>query len=249
VDNPDMTHRWIAALAAVALPLGLLAAAPGIASAREVTPEIVNGDPGVAGEFPYLASVRSYVGASYYNCGGAFVSSTQVVTAAHCFFDENGRAISDVRIGPADGTYLPYTTSRVSASLIEVHRDYNEYTQENDIALVTLSRAIPGVETASIPTLAEWQALTRGGDPVRAAGWGTTSSGGSSPSQFRTADLTIVPDAKCADYSSTYTIGSVSYRGIGSNFKADKMICAGGATSTGLSVDTCQGDSGGPLVA
>jgi secreted trypsin-like serine protease len=248
VDDERVTRRWIAAVAALALPLGLLAV-PAVASAQRVTPEIVNGDPGVAGDFPYLASVRAYVGSSYYSCGGAFVSSTQVVTAAHCFYDENGRRLTDVRVGPADGTYLPYASERVSASLIEVHRDYSGYTQVNDIALITLSRAIPGVAVASIPTLAQWQALTEGGDPVQSAGWGATSSGGSSPSQFRTADLTIVPDDKCANYSSTYSIGAVTYRGIGSNFDPDVMICAGGATSTGLPVDTCQGDSGGPLVA
>lgn len=249
VDDNGVTRRWIAAVAALVLPLGLIAAAPGIASAREVTPEIVNGEPGVAGEFPFLASVRAYVGNSYYSCGGTFVSSTQVVTAAHCFYDENGRRLTDVRVGPADGTYLPYNSERVSASNVDIHRQYSGTTQVNDIALITLASAIPGVAVASVPTLAQWQALTEGGDPVQSAGWGTTSSGGSSPSQFRTADLTIVPDAKCADYSSTYSIGSVTYRGIGPSFKADKMICAGGATSTGLPVDTCQGDSGGPLVA
>ena len=244
-----MTRRWIAALAAIALPLGLIAAAPGVASARQVTPEIVNGEPGVAGEFPYLASVRAYVGNSYYSCGGAFVSSTQVVTAAHCFYDENGQPLRDVRIGPADGTYLPYTSSRVSASLIEVHRDYDGYSQENDIALVTLSRAIPGVSTVEIPTLSQWRSLTEGGDAVRSAGWGHTASGGSGTTQFRVANMVIIPDAKCGDYSSTYSVGSVTYRGLGSSFDAEKMICAGGATSSGLPIDTCQGDSGGPLVA
>jgi secreted trypsin-like serine protease len=244
-----VNRRWIAALAALALPFGLVIAGPGVAAARQVTPDIVNGNPGVAGDFPFLASVRAYVGSSYYTCGGTFVSPTKVVTAAHCFYDENGRRLTDVRVGPADGTYVPYASTRVSASKVDIHLQYDGYTQDNDIALITLSQAIPGVEVASIPTTTQWQTLTEAGDPVRSAGWGTTSSGGSSPSQFRTADLTIVSDAKCADYSSTYSIGSVTYRGIGSNFDAATMICAGGATASGLPVDTCQGDSGGPLVA
>lgn len=241
-----MARRWIAALAALALPVGLVVA-PAAASAREVAPEIVNGDPGVAGDFPFLASVRAYVGSSYYTCGGAFVSTTKVVTAAHCFFDENGRELTDIRVGPADGTALPY--SRVDASSVEVHEAYNKVTQQNDIAVITLSRAIPGVGIARIPTSTEWRALTEGGDAVRSAGWGTTSSGGSSPSQFRVANLTVIPDSRCADYNSSYPVGSVTYRGIGSSFDVATMICAGGATSTGLAVDTCQGDSGGPLVS
>ena len=241
-----MTRRWIAALAALALPVGLVVA-PAAASAREVAPEIVNGDPGVAGDFPFLASVRAYVGSGYYSCGGTFVSPTKVVTAAHCFFDENGYRLTDVRVGPVDGTALPY--SRVDASLLEIHSGYVPGRDQNDIAVITLSRAIPGVGVALIPTASQWRDLTQGGDPVRSAGWGTTSSGGSAPSQFRVADLTVIPDSVCGNAYATYAVGSVTYEGIGYQFDPSTMICAGGSTSTGLAVDTCQGDSGGPLVA
>jgi trypsin len=246
VDDNGVTRRWIAALAALALPLGLIAAAPGVASARQVTPEIVNGEPGVAGEFPFLASVRAYVGNSYYSCGGAFVSSTQVVTAAHCFFDDKGNRLYDVRVGVANGTSLP--TSRVDASTVEVHAAYDPDTQVNDIALITLSQAITGASVVAVPTPAEWQALAQGGDAVRSAGWGTTSSGGDGVSNFLVADLTVVPDSKCSDYYSSYTVGTVVYRGLGSAFDPGYMLCAGGATTYGEPVDTCQGDSGGPLI-
>jgi secreted trypsin-like serine protease len=242
-----MTRRWIVALAALTLPLGLISAASGAASALETSPKIVNGNPGKAGEFGFLASVYAYVGSDIYECGGAFVSSTQVVTAAHCFYDEDGLRLRDVRVGPASGTALPST--RVSASTIDIHQAYNIRSEVNDIAVITLSRPIVGVPVATIPTQAEWTAKTQGGSAVQSAGWGTTSSGGSSPSNFRTANLTVVPDANCATYSSTYSIGSLVYRGIGPDFKSSLMLCAGGATSRGLPIDTCQGDSGGPLVS
>ncbi|MEY3734191.1 MAG: hypothetical protein RL347_1550 [Actinomycetota bacterium] len=243
-----MSRRWIASMAVLALPLGLLVA-PAAASAREVAPEIVNGDPGVAGDFPFLASVRASNGYVAGSCGGTFVSPTKVVTAAHCFFDEDGEEMTDVRVGVVDGTYLPYTDARVRASQVEIHRGYSPSREDNDIAVITLSQAVPGVGVASIPTLAQWAALTRGGDPVRSAGWGATSSGGSGTSQFRVAKLTVIPDSVCSNSSATYQVGSVTYRGIGSQFDSDSMICAGGATSSGLPIDTCQGDSGGPLVA
>ena len=244
-----MTRRWIAAIACLALPLGLLAAAPGIASARQVTPEIVNGEPGVAGDFPFLASLAVSNEFGAYRCGGTFVSPTKVVSAAHCFFDGRGRDLTDVRVGVVDGTDLPSASARVQASLVEIHRDYVPGRDQNDIAVVTLSRAIPGVQVAAIPTASQWRDLTQGGDLVRSAGWGTTSSGGSAPSQFRVANLMIIPDSVCGDAYATYAVGPVTYEGIGGDFDARTMICAGGATSTGLPVDTCQGDSGGPLVA
>lgn len=244
-----MNRRWIGLVATLALPLGLLAV-PSVASAREVTPEIVHGEPGVAGDFPYLAYIGSFTDYPLgYSCGGTFVSTTKVVTAAHCFYDVDGNRIFDVRVGPANGTSKPGGSSLIRAESVEIHEDYDKRTQVNDLAVITLERPATGITPATVPTLAQWQALTEGGDPVQSAGWGTTSSGGSSPSQFRVARLEIVPDSVCGNYYATYRIGSVTYNGIGSDFDRQRMICAGGATSTGLAIDTCQGDSGGPLVA
>lgn len=242
-----MKSRWIGLVAALALPLGLLISAP--AATAAVSPEVVNGEPGVAGDFPFLAYVGAFTAYPRgYACGGTFVSTTKVVTAAHCFYDGDGNPISDVRVGPANGTARPSTLIR--ASSVEVHRDYDGYTQENDIAVITLERPAVGVTPAAIPTLSQWRALTEAGDPVRSAGWGATYSGASSsPSNFRVANLEIVPDSVCGSSYATYRIGSVTYYGLGSNFDQQRMICAGGATSTGLAIDTCQGDSGGPLVA
>lgn len=249
-----MTRRWIGLVAALALPVGLLVTAPAATAAMQpaaVSPEIVNGEPGVAGEFPYLAYVGAFPDYPYgYSCGGTFVSTTKVVTAAHCFYDENGDPINDVRVGPANGTAKPYGSTLIAASQVEVHRDYDSRTQENDIAVITLSRPATGVTPVEIPTLSQWRGLTEGGDAVRSAGWGTTYSGASSsPSNFRVADLTVIPDSVCGDYNGTYPVGSLTYYGLGSSFDAQRMLCAGGATSSGLPVDTCQGDSGGPLVS
>lgn len=245
-----MSPRWIGLAAALALPLGLLVSAP--AATAAVSPEIVNGEPGVAGDFPYLAQVWSFSSYPYGGtCGGSFVSATQVVTAAHCFYDDDGRQrVSDVRVGLADGTERPYGSSLIRAATVDIHDDYNKVTQENDIALLTLSRPVAGVTAVEIPSLGEWRDLTEPGDVVRSAGWGTMSSGADSgPDNFRVANLAVIPDSVCARSTSTYQVGSVTYSGIGSAFDVETMICAGGATPTGLPIDTCQGDSGGPLVS
>lgn len=243
-----LDRRWISSLVALVLSLGLVASVPATAQARSATPDVVNGRDPVAGEFGFLAAIRANAGpGETYVCGGSFVSSTQIVTAAHCFYDPDGRRITNVSAARGDGTTWPY--SFVSASRVDIHEDYSPSGEAYDIALVTLSRSVAGVPTVTVPTASQWDALATAGAAVKSAGWGTTSSGGNSPDDFLVADLTLIPDSVCGTYGASYRVGSVTYQGLGSSFDADQMMCAGGATASGKAIDTCQGDSGGPLVA
>ena len=247
-QHVPMSSRAVAALLALVLPLGLGVTAPHVAQAGPVTPDVVNGRTPEPGEFGFLAAVKvSSGGSGYYSCGGSFVSTTQVVTAAHCFYDAKGKRLTSASAAPGDGTTWP--SSFVSASKIEVHAQYSPSAESYDIALITLSKPISGVTTVSIPTSTQWASLTSAGSKVKSAGWGTTSSGGSSPDDFLVADLTVIPDSVCGNSGATYKVGSVTYYGLGSGFIASQMLCAGGATSSGKPIDTCQGDSGGPLVS
>lgn len=241
-------RRLVTALASISLPLGLLAAAPAIAEARSAETNIVNGRPPVASEFTFLAAVEvDGNDGRTYSCGGAFLSPTQVVTAAHCLFDSKGAPVKAVRAAPAKALERP--ASLVNARIWTPHEDYSPDRYGDDIALITLSRPVAGVKTVRIPTSGEWQELVRPGAPASSAGWGTTSSGGKVPRKFLVADLTVIPNSVCGDANETYRVGSVTFEGLGEGFNSATMLCAGGATSSGLPIDTCQGDSGGPLVA
>ena len=242
------TQRLTGIAVALAVPMALLWGVPAVAQAQPAQPDVVNGRDPVPGEFGFLAAIQAAAAPDeIYICGGSFVSSTQIVTAAHCFFDPDGRRITSVSAAPGDGRAWPSST--VSASKVEIHSGYSPSSESNDIAIVTLSRPVPGVKIVTIPTAAQWASLAVGGAAVKSAGWGTTSSGGNSPKDFLVADLTVVPDAVCGSAGATYRVGSLTYYGLGSSFKASQMLCAGGATSTGRPIDTCQGDSGGPLVS
>lgn len=213
-----------------------------------VGPDVVNGRDPSGSEFDFLMSLRmSAVDGSVYVCGGSLVTPTKVVTAAHCMYDPDGRPVVSVRVGAEDGGYRPATY--VTASDIEVHPGYSPSGDTNDIAVLTLSSPLVGVPLVSLPTASQAAAATQGGDSVTSAGWGRTSSGGSAPTTFRVADLTVVPDSVCSDYYGTYRVGGLTYRGIGTSVDVETMLCAGGATIADLPIDTCQGDSGGPLVS
>lgn len=244
-----MKRQALTSLLAVTLMGGLvITAPPAMAGPDGPRPDVVNGEQPVAGDWPFLASLFMPTSGNYgYFCGGSFVTTTKVVTAAHCFFDENGNRLTSARVGPAIGTAMP--DARVTSSSIVIHPDYDAQDQTNDIAVVTLSKAVTGVGVVNLPTSDQASALAQGGSFVRSAGWGATVSGGDIVDNFLVAKMTVVPDSICHNSDGTYKVGSVTYHGIGGAFQPAMMICAGGATSSGKAIDTCQGDSGGPLVS
>merc|ERR1719454_718764 len=67
-------------------------------------------------------------------------------------------------------------------------------------------------------------------------GWGTLSSGGSSPNVLQEAAVQVLSNQECKD------------TGYSSSQITDSMLCAQGRNSNGGITDACQGDSGGPLV-
>jgi trypsin len=70
-----------------------------------------------------------------FHCGGSIVSSSWVVTAAHC---AHGSTASQFTIN-AGSTIINGSTQTRSVSQIIVHPDYNSDIYENDIALFQLS--------------------------------------------------------------------------------------------------------------
>ncbi|MGN9758051.1 S1 family peptidase [Streptomyces sp. SD31] len=210
----------VAATAAAAATALLSAPTAEAASTR-----IVGGTTTTASAYPFVMQITDASQSQF--CGGTLVSATKVVTAAHCMV---GETTSSVRV-VGGRTYRNGTNGTVSrVSDIWVHPDYTDATDGNDVAVLTLSTSMP-YTTASYVDPSD-TGVYASGTTARIVGWGTTSSGGSSSNQLRTATVPTVSNSSCAS----------SY---GSDFIASDMVCAG-YTSGG--VDTCQGDSGGPLL-
>ncbi|MGV9453032.1 S1 family peptidase [Streptomyces sp. NPDC003635] len=215
--------KTAAALAATAAAATALI---GVAPSASAAPQpIVGGTTTTTTAYPFMMQITDSSQNQF--CGGTLVSPTKVVTAAHCMV---GETTSSVRV-VGGRTYRNGTNGTVSrVSRIWIHPSYTDATNGDDVAVLTLSTSMP--YTTAPYVSATQTGVYAAGTTARIVGWGTTSAGGSSSNQLRTATVPIVSNSSCAS----------SY---GSDFVASDMVCAG-YTSGG--VDTCQGDSGGPLL-
>lgn len=120
------------------------------------------------------------------------------------------------------------------------HPNYNSNTMENDIALLILGdpASSDGTYVPQFIQVNRDPAYPVVNQTVTAAGWGTTSSGGSISQNLLEVNLQAISTQHCMTF-----VGAYGSYGSEANYATG--ICAG----TGNGTDTCQGDSGGPLFA
>ncbi|MGP4007638.1 S1 family peptidase [Streptomyces sp. 4N124] len=211
----------VVAATAAAAATALLTAPTAVAAPQP----IVGGTTTTTTAYPFMMQITDASEDQF--CGGTLVSPTKVVTAAHCMA---GESEGNVRV-VGGRTYLNGTNGTVSqVTDIWVNPDYTDATNGDDVAVLTLATSMP--YTTAPYVSADDTDVYATGATARILGWGTTSAGGSSSNQLRTATVPLVSDSSCGS----------SY---GSDFVQSDMVCAGYEAG---GVDTCQGDSGGPLL-
>ncbi|KAJ4353056.1 hypothetical protein N0V95_003709 [Ascochyta clinopodiicola] len=210
-----------------ALIAGLMASAVSAAPTPQGFDDIVGGTAAAAGEFPFIVSLQK---SGSHFCGGTLLNSRTVVTAAHCTVGQTASSLT-VRAGSlsrSSGGTL------VKVSSIKVHPSFSSSTLDNDVAIWKLATALPTSSTIGYATLPAANSDPAAGSTTTVAGWGTTSSGGSSlPTNLLKVDVPIVSRATCRQ---NYSVAEIT----------NNMVCAGVAAG---GKDSCQGDSGGPLVS
>ena len=166
----------------------------------------------------------------WHYCGGALLTSSLVVTAAHCCYQLD---MSTVRLVAGDHDLYVQEGTEQSAGVgsVVVHESYDPYSQENDICLVQLDRSLDLGEEVGVIRRAGPEDKDKFTDGTgRVSGWGDLYEGGVMPDKLMAVEVPLVTDTECRhDYGELAVTGS--------------MLCAG---DTGK--DACQGDSGGPLV-
>lgn len=234
-------HRAAALALLAALPAPLVALGPGAAPA-EAQRRIVGGVTASTSDHPWLVALSSRQqfgnGRSGQFCGGALVTPTKVVTAAHCFYDESkGRRVDrpglKVVVGRDD---LRGSIGReVAVGSVWIHPDYSFTANMNDVAVLTLSESQGARPVIDLVGQGETEPY-RPGTAAQVFGWGDTNGTGNYSPTLRGVDVQVIPDQTCAQAYPGGPDGKFDARG---------MVCAGEEKG---GRDACQGDSGGPLV-
>jgi secreted trypsin-like serine protease len=203
----------------------------------ETAQGIFNGDPPNAPEHDAVVSLHTRysngsVAAAIF-CSGTLITSTVVLTAAHCLDTAKGgstfktRSPSTVAIyvgnQPSSGTGAVYGVSETI-----IHPSYNRNALRNDIALIRLASPVAGV--TPVPHLPASLGFTSAdaGSPINFAGFGLTETNSSG------TKLQV-----------TIPLGGLGCSVAGCTNAGDSATQISYAQSGGVG-GPCSGDSGGP---
>ncbi|XP_010884347.3 transmembrane protease serine 3 [Esox lucius] len=195
---------------------------------RMFSSRIVGGDVSKPGQFPWQASLHYR---NQHLCGGSVITTSWIVTAAHCVYKiSTDPTFWVVYVGLID---LPVNgvLSR-SVEKIIYHAHYQPPALSFDIALMRLKDPLTfngWVEPICLPSYEE---VFEEGKVCWISGWGARVEGGETSVSMHSVQVPVLSNRECN--------GPEVYNDLISPW----MVCAGYLDG---GKDSCQGDSGGPL--
>ncbi|XP_073833443.1 serine protease SP24D-like [Musca autumnalis] len=183
---------------------------------------IVGGATASEGQFPHQVSLKFL---NNHNCGGSILTSTYIVTAAHCVMlgkppVKIPAQLLSIRAGSRD---VDEGGQFVRVSEVKVHPLYDG--QDYDIAVLKLARPLQLNDKVKTIALAKRDPPT--GVPILTSGWGMTKNGGNTTKYLQYNTLMALRREDCS---------RVMYR------VHESILCLAHANNNGV----CKGDSGGP---
>lgn len=191
---------------------------------------IVGGTSVESNLYPWMSSLQVKLEGDYAHiCGGSLIDRNWVLTAAHCF---NEYKLKRVVLNNPSLLSVRKSTVRKIKKII-IHPEYDDSTQENDIALLKLNKKVPrSVDVVTLSTTNH--TVEESNEMATALGWGSLWEGGWRVDTLRKVEIPIVSRKTCT-HKGSYKKSEI--------FSSN--LCAGYKKG---GKDTCGGDSGGPLI-
>lgn len=184
---------------------------------------IVGGNETTVEQIPWIVALRVL---GSFRCGGSIISTTRVLTAAHCTVGYS----ANLMVIRAGSTYHGSGGYTREINRYVTHPYYNAITLNNDLSILhftdPLNTNLLSISVIALPSTNNSAPI---GSVSQVSGWGATCEGcGNSPT-LRYVMIPIISNVDC----------NLAYDGSITN----GMLCAAYPDR-----DACQGDSGGPLV-
>ncbi|XP_046602863.1 venom protease-like isoform X1 [Neodiprion virginianus] len=176
-------------------------------------------------------------------CGGALLSKTIVLTAAHCVTQ---RSPNMVRVGELDmnSNTEPAEPQDLRIESSTIHPDYSKPRHYNDIAVVRLKTPVRYSEYVRPICLPPDDGNLYENAAVTLTGWGDVKSDGKASPLLHKVEINVISNSQCNDRYRDALKTSRNIRALPRGI-IDSQMCAkdrfGGR-------DACEGDSGGPIV-
>ena len=177
---------------------------------------------------PWQVSISTGGWENMHYCGGSILDSKTILTAKHCYPNEDKKIMNMVRAGSKDNWK--------GGQLVEVEK-WIEYpkkmdpnTNENDIYILKLKTPLKFNDDVKPICLATKDPAD--GAKCYISGWGVSKTGNMNPERYLKWDSEPIATQKHCEQTFGYS-------------NVPSLICSGGDKAN---EGTCQGDSGGPLV-
>ncbi|KAH9631197.1 hypothetical protein HF086_005968 [Spodoptera exigua] len=203
---------------------------------------IVGGTETTVEEYPYMVNMQySSSGMFFWNqrCGGSLLTSTAVLSAAHCFYEDSDwqwRVVLGTSFRNGVGGSV-HTIQRVIMHPQYIHKILN-----NDVAIVRFSAPAVFSNTVQQARIPGTQYNLADGSLVTHVGWGRQWTNGPLSEQLLHVDVNVINQEVCA---ARYAYLKTQPRYEEWPDINEGMLCSGILDVGGK--DACQGDSGGPL--
>ncbi|CAH0765551.1 unnamed protein product [Bemisia tabaci] len=207
---------------------------------------IVGGRNASLGAWPWMTALgykdvrRQHVPPQFL-CGGALVSTSHVITAAHCIKTTGTWQLNLVRVGDLHLDPKVYDgASPVDIVIAEkiIHPGYVAAPVSNDIAILRLSKQVQFtnlIKPICLPFRKDIRKNSLVNYEPYVAGWGATSWNGPDNKHLQEVQVPVVATEEC----------KINYKSRQDAIIDQRVLCAGYRDG---GKDSCQGDSGGPLM-